>query len=483
MGDRARDVYPLPLLPVPVGTAKSPRGRARACRRRRVVERTNVAIAALNKLYCATCTEGGTRAAQGPITAQQSEVIQYIMSCIVAYIETEGPPFSGADKNQDIEEHGYEEGKGAGMGSPAPLKAELLSLPQRGGGFAASDYVGAEMAAFCNADPDIMVEPWLAELLASGLRSGARIDSQEYAEVIKRLLLANMAELSAESSPHPLGMFAVWKEVDRIQRLIIDGRPVNEYFTSPPYEFTSGEDLSRVQVKLGHLLEVAKCDLCDFFHCCEATDALRRYFGLKGIPAALLRKIGIDVPADRVDSRGMTFPRLTTLPMGFGPSPGIAQSAHECVLYGSAGSGSALARQLEPVVRPEARWSGQRVPTVDSPHAATPHALIIDDLLLFRQVPDKSLATGGGVCDHPATMAVLSTNYRMLYLHNDPLVLYDRSVRGGVPAFLDPERPREHFLEIAARRDARYREHADLVVDITGLHPDEALARIMEQVR
>ena len=260
MGDRARDVYPLPLLPVPVGTAKSPRGRARACRRRRVVERTNVAIAALNKLYCATCTEGGTRAAQGPITAQQSEVIQYIMSCIVAYIETEGPPFSGADKNQDIEEHGYEEGKGAGMGSPAPLKAELLSLPQRGGGFAASDYVGAEMAAFCNADPDVMVEPWLAELLASGLRSGARIDSQEYAEVIKRLLLANMAELSAESSPHPLGMFAVWKEVDRIQRLIIDGRPVNEYFTSPPYEFTSGEDLSRVQVKLGHVLEVAKCD-------------------------------------------------------------------------------------------------------------------------------------------------------------------------------------------------------------------------------
>ena len=103
-----------------------------------------------------------------------------------------------------------------------------------------------------------MVEPWLAELLASGLRSGARIDANEYAEVIKRLLLANMAELSAESSPHPLGMFAVWKEVDRIQRLIIDGRPVNEYFTSPPYEFTSREDLSRVQIQLGYVLEAAK---------------------------------------------------------------------------------------------------------------------------------------------------------------------------------------------------------------------------------
>ena len=75
------------------------------------------------------------------------------------------------------------------------------------------------MAAFCDADPEIMVEPWLAELLADRFRSGAKIDQKEYATVIKRLLLAKMAELTATSSSHPLGMFAVWKEVDRIQRL------------------------------------------------------------------------------------------------------------------------------------------------------------------------------------------------------------------------------------------------------------------------
>ena len=251
MGDRARDIYPLPLLPLTTSSYKSPRARARACRRRRIVERTNVAIAALNRLYCATCTEERTMARQGPPNAQQNEVIQYITSCIATYIETEGPPACGADKNQDMEDHGYEEGKGVGTGSPAPLKAELLSLPASGGGFAVSEYVGDDIAAFCNADPEVMMEPWLAELLASRLPSGAKIDNKEYAEVIRRLLLANMAELTAESSPHPLGMFAVWKEVDRIQRLIIDGRTVNECFTSPPYEFTCGEDLSRVQVKLG----------------------------------------------------------------------------------------------------------------------------------------------------------------------------------------------------------------------------------------
>ena len=263
--------------------------------------------------------------------------------------------------------------------------------------FEACDYVSPEIAAFCNADTDILVEPWLAELLASGCKSGARIDPKEYAEIIKRLLCANMAELTAERAEHPLGMFAVWKEIDKIQRLIIDGRPVNEYFTSSPFEFTCGEDLSRRQVKLGHLLQVAKCDLSDFFHCCEATDALKKYFGLKAVKAALLREIGIEVPQECVDSHGYTYPRLTTLPMGFGPSPGIAQAAHEAVLYGSAGSGSELAHKLAPVVHPAARWSGVRVPDVESPEASAPHALVIDDLLLFRQV-----ALGRAVADEAA---------------------------------------------------------------------------------
>ena len=156
----------------------------------------------------------------------------------------------GADKNQDMEnENGYEEGKCAGTGAPAPLKAELLSLPAEGGGFAACDYVGPEMAAFCQADPEVLVETWLAELLADRFRSGAKIDPKEYAAVIKRLLSANMAELTAESSPHPLGMFAVWKTVDESQRLNIDGRPVNEYFTSPPYKFTCGEKKKKKRKK------------------------------------------------------------------------------------------------------------------------------------------------------------------------------------------------------------------------------------------
>ena len=129
MGDRARDIYPLPLLPTPPSKYKSPRARARACRRRRIVERTNAAIAALNSLYGATCTDGRkSEKAPGYISAPQQEVMEYIQSCMHAYIESEGPPGNGTDTTQDMNESGYEEGRGVGTGSPAPLKSELISF-------------------------------------------------------------------------------------------------------------------------------------------------------------------------------------------------------------------------------------------------------------------------------------------------------------------------------------------------------------------
>ena len=128
-------------------------------------------------------------------------------------------------------------------------------------------------------------------------------------------------------------------------------------------------------------------DLADFFHCCEAPDAVRPYLGLRSVLAADLRAAGVMVPGAAVDGRGNTWPRLTTLPMGWKPSPGIAQGAREAKLYGSSGRGSDRARALPPVLDPAARWSSLRVPELDTPEARAPHALVVDDLLLFRTVP------------------------------------------------------------------------------------------------
>jgi hypothetical protein len=71
--------------------------------------------------------------------------------------------------------------------------------------------------------------------------------------------------------------------------------------------------------------------------------------------------------------------------MGFSPAPGLSQGGHESILYGEKGEGSAKARSLEPVLDPAARWSSESVPELDSAAAASPHALVVDDLMLFRQ--------------------------------------------------------------------------------------------------
>ncbi len=81
---------------------------------------------------------------------------------------------------------------------------------------------------------------------------------------------------------------------------------------------------------------------------------------------------------------GATYPFSLTLPMGFSPAPAIAQGAHEAILYGAKGAGSARAKALSPVLDPEERWSATRT-SPSSSHTA--HALVQDDLMLFEMVP------------------------------------------------------------------------------------------------
>ena len=111
-----------------------------------------------------------------------------------------------------------------------------------------------------------------------------------------------------------------------------------------------------------------------YYHSCEAPQPLRRFFGLRRVKASRLRAAGLDVPRSAVDSRGYCWPRLTTIPMGFSPAPGLSQGAHESILYGEKGEGSEKARSMPAVLDPAARWSSESVPELDSEAATTPHA-------------------------------------------------------------------------------------------------------------
>ena len=291
-------------------------------------------------------------------------------------------------------------------GAPVPLQASLISLPERGGSFDFSGYLGPQLEPWATGDSSARRDPLVASLLAEQTRSCQMVKPGEYPKIVARLYRANMAKLTPHATERPLGMFGVWKIIGEIMRLIVDCRPGNTGFWKPSYENTSGEDLARMLVEEGYDLEAAKLDLRDFFHTCGCPAALHREFGLEPVSAANLRAEGVDVAEEDIDDDGFCHPQLTTLPMGWIASPALAQGAHENVLYGSRGDGSEKARALSAVVDPSARWSSQRVPQLGTDAARAPHALIVDDLLLFRQVPQ---ATMGAVDQRAACGAVRSS--------------------------------------------------------------------------
>ena len=173
---------------------------------------------------------------------------------MIPYVDSPGV---GASANNSTETLDYEnEGYGAAGGAgPCSIEASLLSLPARGGGFAAADYLGPSLAAFARAEEPALEDPLVAALAAATMRSCHRAEPEQYVGALRRLAEAAMVEFTAESAEHPLGLFGVWKVIGEVLRLIVDGRPANAFFRTPDYVHTGGDSLAQMQVAPGHDLE------------------------------------------------------------------------------------------------------------------------------------------------------------------------------------------------------------------------------------
>ena len=351
-----------------------------------------MAIRALNWMHG---SKSGKVACTGPVSAppsqRVSEVHSYILRCSRQYVFCPSPSSATASQ-PDLPSTTKSSYDDAVQEAAVPIKASLLSLPAEGGTFDARRYLGDELMAYMDAKPDAMLSPLVGSIAAGLARSYQSAIEAEYVATLARLYRARMCVFSAEAAVDVIGLFAQWKEVpsassEGSQRFLADGRRPNARFLTPSYEHTTGEDIVRQEVDEGMQLEMAKADAADFFHTFGTVEELQQYFGLRPVSVERLAQHGIAVPSDAVDGAGRTHPRLSTLPMGFLAAPAIAQGAHESVIYGSEGGGSADARALAPALSPAARLSSRNQPELDSPASREPHVIVIDDVLCFRQVP------------------------------------------------------------------------------------------------
>ena len=135
-------------------------------------------------------------------------------------------------------------------------------------------------------------------------RAALRGQVKQYAALVARMRKGNMAELFPSPADFILGFFGAWKVVGKSQRLLVDARPPNCLFDTPRFVHTGGDSLARMQVAPEHDLEVAKADLKNYYHSCEAPQPLRRFFGLRRVRASHLRAAGLVVPRSCVDACG-----------------------------------------------------------------------------------------------------------------------------------------------------------------------------------
>jgi len=88
------------------------------------------------------------------------------------------------------------------------------------------------------------------------------------------------------------------------------------------------------------------------------------------------------------------------------------------------------------------------------------------------------VACGGGLGENPNAMARLVSRCVVVYLDEDPDVLYTRVAAGGIPPFLDANNPRAAFKSLWRKRDPLYRRYADRVVTLRGRGPDDIVGEV-----
>ena len=85
------------------------------------------------------------------------------------------------------------------------------------------------------------------------------------------------------------------------------------------------------------------------------------------------------------------------------------------------------------------------------------------------------IALGGGALSDPEAIRLIKAIGPLVYLKEDPEILWKRILSGGMPAFLDPGSSKEDFLALAAKRGMVYEKEADLMIDMKNRPPEAVL--------
>ncbi len=258
--------------------------------------------------------------------------------------------------------------------SIAPLICSRISLPTRLANLPILQHLPRQhRQMYTEESPDLVLtdcqhadrlRQW--RLDGRPLPSNAKVHGQrsEYIKLIHRMLSIGMVSLT--DSPRVVnGIFTVKKDDDS-DRLIIDARFANAWFTTPPkINLPTPAHVIQLRLLASERLLVGKADISNYYHHLQLPKWMCPFLALPSLTAA---ELGLtDRPGDC-----LLFPCCTTLPMGWSHSVRIAQLIHENILYQSHGDTPAALQPEDNILR------------VQHPDIVRPlHALYVDDSILI----------------------------------------------------------------------------------------------------
>lgn len=334
--DVQRDIFPLPSMFPSCGRVSGSfcrKVRQRLNRRTHIERAVEDCISGLNALYFGT--EFSPAKSVANISAGQQHVWQHIYNSVQQMGEPD--PISGTEALKQLRAFdGYGESQ-----IPDTVKTyspELLSLPDQGNqaipletllGGDGRDIVGEFVRTrLLNAD-----EARIARGRSGVERaySDPRLrDPKVYRGFVKRLMGADLIEMSLDTPKEKVEVFFVGKKDGRL-RMVVDCRLSNTHFRSPDkVTLCTAEALSRIEIEQGTELVVCTADLKDAFYHFSLPEELRPYFGMRSLLAG---ELGIlEVNGVAVGPTTRVHPRLKVLPMGWSHALWWCQCIHQRIV-------------------------------------------------------------------------------------------------------------------------------------------------------
>ena len=344
MGERQRDIFP---LPVPGAVPACPTSASRGAKRRtgrRVGHAQLVGdiVVALNEMSAGSDTF--TPASFEPSRAQ-TECLDHIARCVADM----GAPPDNLSAEEALRAVQADSSYEAEPSNVAPLRVDLVSLPEEGstpiplpvllgrtGERRVEEFVDTKVVA-----KEVFQERRQASELRRPYRDPVLRDPHTYARLLLRLFRAGMVKWrsSGQGDYTEVGIFAVWKKEGR-QRLILDARVANLWFEAPEHvSLCTASGFAQLELEEDEQLFVGGIDTKDAFYQMGLPPALERFFALSEVSVAALRGAG----ASEEELTGFVDkirPVLGVLPMGWAHALAFCEEAHTNAIAEEEGIGS-----------------------------------------------------------------------------------------------------------------------------------------------